>query len=312
MHHIAIITTAFGNGLEDREKTYAALADELGLHIRYCTKDELLADPKGIEGVIVGVEKADAQLFSCPDLRVAMKFGVGLDNFDMKSAAKAHVQVVNMPGINSDAVAEMTMTLMLCVSRLILPMARHLSEGRFVQYCSHTVQHKKIGIIGMGTIGQKVAKEAAALGMECLGYDIRQLEVDKVRMVSLDTLYEESDVITVHIPLMPETHHLIGKDAFSRMKRNVIVINTSRGGVVDDSQLYEKLKSGQVMGAGLDVFENEELRNKLATLDNVICTPHVAAYTHETLRFMEDTALKKIKSCLAGTMFHEVSKGGSV
>lgn len=300
MYHIAIITTAFGNGLPDREQTYAALANELGLHVWYCTKEELLANPKGIEGVIVGVEKADAQLFTCPDLKVAMKFGVGLDNFDLGSAMKANVQVVNMPGINSDAVAEMTMTLMLSVSRLILPMANHLSEGRFVQICSHTLQHKKLGIIGMGTIGQKVAKVASAFGMDCLGYDVRQLEVEGVTMVSLDTLFAQSDVITVHIPLMPQTHHLIGKDAFVRMKPTVILINTSRGGVVDDAMLYRKLRDGQVMGAGLDVFENEEIRSKLAALDNVICTPHVAAYTHETLRFMEDTALKKIKTCLAG------------
>jgi D-3-phosphoglycerate dehydrogenase len=312
MHNIAIITTAFGNGLPDREHTYAALADELELRIRYCTKEELLADPKGIKGVIVGVEKADKQLFTCPDLRVAMKFGVGLDNFDMESAGKAHVQVVNMPGINSDAVAEMTITLMLCVSRMILPMGQRMSNGQFVQYCSHTVQHKKLGIIGMGTIGRKVAKMATALGMECLGYDVRTFDLEGVNMVDLPTLFEQSDVITIHIPLMSTTHHLIGKEAFSRMKHGVILINTSRGGVVDDEELYERLQNGHIMGAGLDVFENEEIRNRLVTHENVICTPHVAAYTHETLRFMENTALKKIKACLAGEKNHEVSKGGTV
>lgn len=312
MHHIAIITTAFGNGLSDREQTYAALADELGLCIRYCTKDELLKDPTGIEGVIVGVEKADEQLFSCPDLRVAMKFGVGLDNFDMASARKAHVQVVNMPGINSDAVAEMAMTLLLCVSRMILPMAQYLADGQFIQYCSHTVQHKKLGIIGMGTIGRKVAKIATTLGMECLGYDVCTVDQEGVEMVELPTLFQLSDVVTVHIPLMPETFHLIGKEAFSQMKPGVILINTSRGGVVDDSELFERLQSGDVSGAGLDVFENEVIRNRLAGLENVVCTPHVAAYTHETLRFMEDTALKKIKTCLAGESIEKISKGGNV
>ena len=312
MHNIAIITTAFGNGLQDRENSYAALADELGLRIRYCTKDELIADSKGIEGVIVGVEIADERLFSCPDLKVAMKFGVGLDNFDMESAEKEHVQVVNMPGINSDAVAEMTITLMLCVSRMILPMARCLSEGNFVQHCSHTVQYKKLGIIGMGTIGQKVAKAAAALGMECLGYDIRPLEAEGVTMVNLPTLFSQSDVITVHIPLMEATRHLIGEEAFSLMKPGVILVNTSRGGVVDDNELYQRLQDGRIMGAGLDVFENREIRSKLAALENVVCTPHVAAYTHETLRFMEDTALKKIKACMAGESFNDISKGGNV
>jgi D-3-phosphoglycerate dehydrogenase len=164
----------------------------------------------------------------------------------------------------------------------------------------------------MGTIGRKVAKIATTLGMECLGYDVCTVDQEGVEMVDLPTLFQLSDVVTVHIPLMPETFHLIGKEAFSQMKPGVILINTSRGGVVDDSELFERLRSGDVSGAGLDVFENEGIRNRLAGLENVVCTPHVAAYTHETLRFMEDTALKKIKTCLAGESIEKISKGGNV
>ena len=273
-------------GLKDRAETYAPLSKELGLDIWYCTKDELLANSKGIEGVIVGVEKADEQLFSCPDLRIAMKFGVGLDNFDMDSAKKAGVEIVNLPGINSDAVAEMTMTFMLCVSRMIMPMANSIAKGGFVQYCSHSLFSKKLGIIGMGTIGRKVARIASAFGMECLGYDVYPVKVDAVTMVDFPCFACHScDVITVHIPLMEDTFHLIDAEAFSAMKPGVIIINTSRGGILDEQALYEQVQRGHVGGAGLDVFENKQTMKSLAALDNVICTPHVSAYTHETLRF---------------------------
>jgi len=298
MKNIAVITTAFGNGLKDRQKYYDSLAKELRLNIWYCTKEELLLKPNGIEGVIVGVEKADENLFKCGDLKVAMKFGVGLDNFDMASAEKFNVKVTNMPGINSDAVAEMTFTLMLGVSRLIHPMANHLAKGEFVQYCSNSILGKTIGIIGMGTIGQKVAKIAKAFGMKCLGYDIQPITIENVSMVDLKTIYSESDVISLHIPLIESTHHLIDAKAFAMMKDQAILVNTSRGGIVDDYALYKHLKENKILGAGLDVFEDEEIMEKLAKLNNTICTPHVAAYTHETLRYMEDTALRKMKSCL--------------
>jgi len=300
MNNVAIITTAFGNGLEDRNETYAPLAKKLGLSIWFCTKEELLANPKGVEGVIVGVEKADSQLFSCPDLRVAMKFGVGLDNFDIKSAHEIGVEVVNLPGINSDAVAEMTLALMLSVSRMIVPMATSMKKGNFVQFCSHTLRYKKLGIIGMGTIGRKVAHMASAFGMECFGYDVYPVTIDSVKMVDLSVLLSQCDVITVHIPLTDDSFHLIDAKAFSVMKPGVILLNTSRGGIVDEQVLYEQLKQGRIGGAGLDVFENEESMKKLAELDNVVCTPHVSAYTHETLRHMENTALKKIKTCITG------------
>ena len=300
MKNIAIITTAFGNGLPDREKKYAPLAKELGLNIRYCTKEQLLSHPEGIEGVIVGVEKADKQLFTCPDLRVAMKFGVGLDNFDLDSAKAANIQIVNMPGINSEAVAEMALALMLCVTRMIVPMANHLSDGEFIQYCSHSVKGKTIGIIGMGTIGQKVALKAQAFGMECIGYDVRPFQVEGVSSVDLPYLFSHADVISAHLPLLPSTFHIIGKEAFAQMKEGVIILNTSRGGIVDDKELYAQVKKGKVYGAGLDVFESEETMKELANLPNVICTPHVSAYTHETLRLMEETALRKITTCLAG------------
>lgn len=300
MYKIAVITTAFGNGLADREQEYRALASTLGLSIWYCTREELIAKPEGIEGVIVGVEKADASLFACPDLRVAMKFGVGMDNFDREAAKAAGVTIFNMPGINSAAVAEIAMTLLLAVSREIVPMANSIRNGAIAQSCSHSIFDKKLGIIGMGGIGKRVALLARAFGMECLGYDIAPIEVEHVRMTDLATLLKESDAISVHIPLTESTYHLIGEEAFAQMKEGVIVVNTSRGGVVDDEALYRRLVEGHVGGAGLDVFESNEIAMKLAQLDSVICTPHVAAYTHETLRFMENTALRRIQACLAG------------
>lgn len=295
---IAIITTAFGNGLFDREKTYCELSNALDLDIWYCTKDQLLENPIGIEGVIVGVEKADMPLFCCPDLKVAMKFGVGLDAFDLDAAKQKNIRVVNFPGINSEAVAEHVITLILGVSRLIIPMDFQLSKGKFVQMCSHSVFGKTLGIIGMGSIGKHVAKKAAGLGIKCVGYDVMGFNYDNVESLEMNQLIKKSDFITVHVPLIPSTYHIIDEKQLSNMKKGSILINTARGGIVDDESLISNLENNHLGGAGLDVFENESTMKRLANLQNTICTPHVAAYTHETLRYMEKSALRKMHDLL--------------
>lgn len=299
MKKIAIITTAFGFGLEDREKTYANLFAEFDFSPWYCTRDELMASPSGVEGVIVGVEAADRAFFeACADLRIAMKFGVGLDNFDREYARERVIEIANMPGINSDAVAEMVFALMLCVSRRINVLDASCKHGEFTQLCSHSILGKTLGIVGLGSIGKKVAHIAQAFSMQCIGYDVRPMSVDGIVSVSFDELLRESDVITIHIPLTKENYHLFGAPEFSKMKSDAIILNTSRGGLIDEAALARAIIEGQVRGAGIDVYESKKSVYPLSSLESVVCTPHVAAYTHETLRHMERTAIEKMAAFL--------------
>ena len=299
MKKIAVITTAFGFGLESREKTYADLFAKSGLAPWYCSRDDLMASPLGIEGAIVGVEKADeAFLSACVDLKIAMKFGVGLDNFDREYARKVGIEIANMPGINSDAVAEMVFALMLCVSRRINALDSSCKRGEYTQMCSHSIMNKTLGIVGMGAIGKKVARIAQAFNMRCIGYDVQSVEADGITSVSFDELLQNSDVITIHIPLTNENRHLFSTPEFAKMKRDAIILNTSRGGIIDEAALAQAIIEGKVKGAGIDVYESKQSVFPLSSLESVVCTPHVAAYTHETLRHMERTAIEKLSAYL--------------
>lgn len=299
MRKVAIITTAFGNGLADRAKTYEKIFADHGLSPWYCTRDDLLNHPEGIEGVIVGVESADRVFMdTCKDMKVAMKFGVGLDNFDLAHAKEKGIEIANMPGINSDSVAEMAFSLMLCVSRRISTMDASCKRGEFEQICSNSIMGKTLGIAGVGTIGKKVARIAHAFNMRCIGYDVMPFAVDGIQAVGFDELLKEADIITIHIPLTPSSRHLFGASQFAVMKEGSIILNTARGGIVDEDALASAIEAGHIRGAGIDVFESEESVKRLCSLPSVVCTPHVAAYTHETLRHMEITAIEKMASIL--------------
>jgi len=301
MKKVAVITTAFGYGLEDRALTYAATFTELGLDVWYCTREQLMAYPEKVKGVIVGVEKADKAFFdACVDLDVAMKFGVGLDNFDREYARQKCVVVANLPGINSDAVAELAIALMLSVSRQICTLNQECKQGTFTQLCSHSILGKTLGIVGVGSIGVKVAKIAQAFNMKCLGYDMFPFIAEGIQPIDLDSLLRESDIISIHIPLNEANYHMFNAQRFASMKSGSILINTSRGGIVDEQALAQAVVDGHLAGVGLDVFESKETVKPLLACESVVCTPHVAAYTHETLRHMELTIIGKMAGLLAG------------
>jgi D-3-phosphoglycerate dehydrogenase len=301
MKKVAVITTAFGYGLEDRARMYAAEFASHGLDAWYCTRDQLMSDPKEVKGVIVGVEKADKAFFdACVDLEVAMKFGVGLDNFNREYAQQKGVVVANLPGINSDAVAELAIGLMLSVSRQICTLNQECKQGTFTQICSHSILGKTLGIVGVGSIGVKVAKIAQAFNMKCLGFDMFPFTAEGIQPVDLESLLRESDIVSIHIPLTEANRHMFNAQRFAQMRQGSILINTSRGGIVDEPALAQAISEGRLAGAGLDVFESKETVKPLLACESVVCTPHVAAYTHETLRHMELTIIGKMAGLLAG------------
>lgn len=302
MINVSIITTAFGCGLDDRVSTYKEMWENSGFKATYCEVSEILENGgEGIQAMVVGVEQFNKKLIDCcPDLKVACKFGVGRDNFDIPYAESKGIKVLNMPGINSESVAELAIAFMLDLCRKITVQNNEFKNGKFNQICSHNMLGKTIGIIGTGSIGCLLAKYLKGFGMRYLGYDVYQNpEAIKlgIEYVSLDELVKESDFISIHVPLIESTYHLINESTISKMKSTAVVINASRGGIVDDIALAKAVSEGKIYGAGLDVFEGEShhLNEALSEVDDILCTPHIAAYTHETLRKMECTIIQVIK-----------------
>ncbi len=253
-------------------------------------KEDLLKIMPEIEVLIVrSATKVTADIIEAgTKLKIIGRAGTGLDNIDVKAAETKGIKVINTPGANSISVAELTIGLMIACSRHIARGTIDLKNGKWTkkELEGHELFGRTVGIIGFGNIGREVAKRLLAFDMKILAYDPFVKETDmNVKMVDLDTLYKESDYITIHVPLTPETKNLINKETISKMKDGVIIINAARGGIIDEEALYEALVSGKVYAAGLDVFEVEpptdELRQKLLALPNVVATPHIGASTFE-------------------------------
>ncbi len=253
--------------------------------------EELLEIVKDVDAIAVRSEsKITAKVMAAaPKLKVVGRAGVGVDNIDIEAATERGIIVMNTPGGNTIATAELTFTHLLSGSRPIAQANASMKAGRWDRkiLSGQELNRKTLGICGMGRIGAEVAKRAKAFGMEVLGYDPFLTESRAqnlhIRKVDLNTLIQEADYITVHMPLTAETRHMINADAISRMKKGVRIFNCARGGIIDEAALVEGLRSGHVAAAGLDVYEEEPLPadSILRTLDNLVLTPHLGASTVE-------------------------------
>jgi len=235
-------------------------------------------------------------------LRVIGRVGSGIDNIDSETAEKRGIAVLNTPEAPSDSVAELTIGLMLAIARRIPLADRSIKDGRWVkkELEGTLLNGKTLGLIGLGNIGVKVAKIAKALGMRILVFKRTQpsremLESLGAEYVPLAELLERSDIVSVHIPLTDKTSGMIGEGEINAMKEGAIIINTSRGGIVDEDALLKGLKSGKLGGAGLDVYCVEPCANlELVRLPNVVCTPHVGAQTREAQKVASTLLTEKI------------------
>ncbi len=218
-------------------------------------------------------------------LKVVGRAGVGLDNIDVTAARSLGIQVVNTPGATSVAVAELTIGLMLACLRRICEAHRSMQQGQWAKKAlkGQELYGKTVGIVGCGRIGQEVARRLQAFGCRVLGYDPLIHEAPFVELVPWERLLQTVDILTLHVPLTPETRHLIRRETLEQTRPGVILINTSRGGVVKEDDLVEFLQKGHVACAGLDVYESEPLPpdHPLRTLPHVVLTPHIGAQTHE-------------------------------
>jgi lactate dehydrogenase-like 2-hydroxyacid dehydrogenase len=236
---------------------------------------------------------------------------VGYNNIDLDSCTKAKVVATNTPGVLDDTTGDFAWALILATARRVTEAEAYLRAGQWdgwklKQFLGMDVHHSTLGIFGLGRIGQVVAKRAVGFEMKVIYYDVRRatLEIEQACLasfVSKEELLAQADIVTLHIPYSPSTHHLIGKRELEQMKPSAILINASRGGIVDDSALIEALRKGTIAGAGLDVFENEPKFNPgFLELKNVVLAPHIASSSKATRFKMAMLAAQNLVAALTG------------
>ena len=260
------------------------------------------------DALIIGAHDfSEADMERCPKLKIICKHGVGLDNIHLNKAKELGIAVCNAPGTNSNAVADLTFGLMLSVARKIDHSAELVRKNVWKSHIGEDVCGKVIGLLGFGAIAKNVARRAKGFGMQVLAYDpyVTQLPEEFegfVRLCSLDEVISNCDFLSVHIPLTPETKYIISTDALAKMKKGAYVINTARGGVVDEAALYEALVSGHLNGAAMDVVESEPMTadHPLLSLDNVVVTPHIGMYSKEAINAVSVICAQNVVACLEG------------
>ena len=274
---------------------------------RPLTEDELLEVIEDVDGFIAGTDKVTAKVIEkAKKLKVISRYGAGVDAVDLAAAKAKGIPVTNTPGANSQAVAELAFGMMLSLARKCEYQSRQLKEGTWTNVICKQLHGKNLGIIGFGNIGRRFAKMSRGLDMKVLAYDpYLSKEVIEAGGADKDCTLEEifrfSDVITLHLPLNDETRHMIDRDAIALMRDGVILINTARGGIIDEEAVCEGIESGKIWGVGLDVYEKEPpMGSKLFQYDNVISTPHTGAHTIEAVQNMGNMAVDNLIMILSG------------
>ncbi|MFL6132596.1 MAG: 2-hydroxyacid dehydrogenase [Nocardioidaceae bacterium] len=277
-------------------------------------RDRLLRDVAGAAAAVVTLtEKIDAEFFDSagPQLRVVANVAVGYDNIDIAEAARRGVVVTNTPGVLDDATADHTFAMILAITRRVVEADRFVRSGEPWIWGPRMLVGLDIsagatlGIVGLGRIGRAVARRAQAFSMTVIAHDPHHApgdKIDGVTITSLEDLLAGSDVVSLHVPLLEQTRHLIDDDAIATMKPNAYLINAARGGVVDESALISALRNGRLAGAALDTFEGEPKVNpELSTLENVVLQPHIASAGGRTRDRMCLLALDNVRDVLAGS-----------
>jgi len=258
-------------------------------------------------------DKIDADVFDVsPRLKIVAQMAVGFDNIDVKEATKRGIYVTNTPGVLTETTADFTWALLMGVARRVVEADKYVRNGRWKvgwhpnMLSGRDVYGATIGIVGAGRIGSTVAKRARGFDMKILYYDvIPRPELEKelgAKRVVLDTLLRESDFVSVHVPLLKETYHLINEERLKLMKKTAYIINNSRGPVVDEKALYKALTEGWIAGAAIDVFEQEptSVDNPLLKLDNVVVAPHISSGSHETRSRMAEMVAENLLAFFEG------------
>ena len=274
---------------------------------RPLTDEELAGLVGNVDGIIAGLDWVGPHTLTkgAPRLRVVSRTGVGYDRIDIDTATRLGVAVTITLGANSEAVADLTIGLLIALARQIPEADRSLRAGEWNQYTGRELWRKRLGLVGLGHVGKGVARRAAAgFAMEVVAYDTvwddafsRKWGVRRAQ--SLDEIFETCDFVSLHVPETPATRHLVNRDRLRRMKPTAYLVNTARGGLVDEEALVEALREGWIAGAAIDVFEKEPpVGSALLELPNVVVTPHIGAHTVEAVRKMSQMAAENLLAVL--------------
>lgn len=269
-------------------------------------QDEILELVPQTSAIIVGLVPITEKIIEhAPHLRVISMYGVGVNHIDLEAARRKGVVVTNCPGSNDQAVADLAMGLMLTVARRIPQFDRDIRAGYWNKYLGGELWQKKLGLIGFGNIAKGVAHRAKGFAMEISAYDpyaaAEVAAAHGVALHSFEAVIAESDFVSLHAPLTDETRCMFGSEQFKMMKPSAYLINTARGGLVDEQALCAALRSGEIAGAGLDVFVEEPLRDsRLVELDNVVLTAHTGTHTKEAIERMGMMAVENVLRVLRG------------
>ena len=284
-----------------------------GVEVEYrptITRDELLQVVSRYDALVVRSRtKVDKEVLSrATNLKLVARQGTGLDNIDVEFARSRGVTVVNSPESLVEAVSEHVLLLMLAMSRKLVSADTSTKAGRWEKNAlvGKELKGKVLGIVGVGRIGRRIAEIAKVMGMSVLAYDVVPVPPDVVSglglgMVGLDELFASSDYVTLHVPLTDDTRHMVGAQRLSQMKRGAFLVNTSRGGVVDEESLAAALKEGRLGGAALDVFEKEPPTGPILSAPNTILTPHIGGQTLEAQTDAVAVIAEKVRSFFAPT-----------
>ena len=298
--------------LEDDLMAKLTAACEVRLVDITAPRADLLAAMRDVEGVLVNPRvRADAEFFdAAPNLRVLSTTSVGYDPFDIPEATKHGVVVCHTPGVLTNAVANLTMGFVFTLALRLFPNEAYVRSGGWARReaappLGLEIQGKTFGVIGFGRIGQEVTRRMQALGLRTLWYDVFDTphpSAPKSEYRPLDQLLAEADFVSLHTNLDSGSRHLIGAAELAKMKPTAYLINTARGGLVDQAALTQALQTGVIAGAGLDVLESEPptTDDPIYTLPNVICFPHIGSATVETRRAMRELAVENLLAVLAG------------
>lgn len=306
---ILITTPSFGQ--QSQEPWRAVEAENLtirrpkGQHP--LSADQLAQEIGGADAVIVGLDTVDASVFAAAtNLKVVAKHGVGVDNIDCEAARRAGVTVVNAPGSNSGAVADLTLGLMLALARQILPAHQSTQAGRWERFPGIELSGRTLGLIGFGRIGQAVSQRAKAFGMTVIAYDpylpAEVFTASAAQQVTLKEAIAGADFLSLHMPGNAGDAPLLDADALGTTKKGAFIINAARGGLIDEDALVALIRSGHIAGAALDAFSTEPMPRDsgILTTPNVILTPHIGAFTDRANAAMGVMIIKDVACVLRG------------
>lgn len=274
---------------------------------RILTKEEMKEWVQDVDGIIVGVDPIDKEVIdSGPHLKAIAKYGVGTDNINLNYAEEKGIPVTITQGANTDAVAEFTISLMLSVARKVVQIDKECRNSNWDKITTIDMNKKTLGLIGMGQIGKTVVKRLSGFEMNILAYDLQQdekfaSEYGVTYVEHVDDVLKQADFISIHLPLNEQTKDIIDDRAFSLMKQEAVIVNTARGGLINEEALLKAVSNCKIWGAGIDVFEEEPPSNKkLLAEENIIIGSHCAASTKQAIINMGKMATRNLIQSLTG------------